>query len=103
MITDVTDKTFEQEVKNSTLPVMVDFWAPWCGPCKQLIPLLKQYDTEYGDKVKFVKVNVDDEQELSSSFNITSIPTVMFFKNGQLVETIHGFRPGDFKKRLDNL
>ncbi len=103
MIIDVTDKTFDQEVRNSTLPVMVDFWAPWCGPCKNLIPLLKQYDTDYNGKVKFVKVNVDNEQQLSASFDIKSIPTVLFFKNGQLVDTVIGFRPVDFKRRLDNL
>src|SRR5271154_5498530 len=81
---------FESEVLKSDKLVVVDFWAEWCGPCKMIAPLLDEIAGEQPDKVKIVKVNVDEEQSLAQKFNISSIPTLLFFKNGQIKEQIVG-------------
>ncbi len=88
-----TDANFQDEVLHSTEPVLVDFWAPWCGPCRMLMPTVEQLANEYAGKVKVGKVNTDDNQGTAASYGITSIPTVMLFKNGQLVDKVVGAPP----------
>lgn len=88
-----TDANFQDEVLSATEPVLVDFWAPWCGPCRMLMPTVEQLANEYAGKVKIGKVNTDDNQGTAASYGITSIPTVMLFKNGQLVDKVVGAPP----------
>ena len=89
----LTSANFESEVLKSDLPVLVDFWASWCGPCKMLSPIIAEIAEEYDGKVKVGKVNVDDEPQLANMFGIESIPTVMVFKGGRLVNQSLGYRP----------
>ncbi len=84
---------FEQEVFNSQIPVFVDFWASWCGPCKMLSPIVKELAEEYDGKIKVCKVNVDEQSELAARYEIQSIPTMYIFKNGVPTEKIVGFKP----------
>lgn len=101
MATEVTKATFEEEVLKSTVPVLVDFWAPWCGPCRMLTPTLEELGHELGTAAKVVKVNVDEEPELAAKYGIMSIPTVIAFKSGQAAGKTIGFRPKeDFKKMV---
>lgn len=88
----VTKDNFDQEVLKSEQPVLVDFWASWCGPCRAVAPLMEQLAEEFEGKAKVAKVNVDDEGELAGKFRVLSIPTVMLFKGGQMVEKIIGAR-----------
>jgi len=97
-IVEVTDQTFSDEVKSGT--VLVDFWAPWCGPCKMIAPVLEELDKEIGDRVKIAKVNVDDNPESASRFGVMSIPTLIVFKNGEPVDKIIGFQPKDALKSV---
>lgn len=89
----VTSATFDEVVLKSTVPVLVDFWAPWCGPCVRIGPELDAVSLELGDSVKIVKVNVDDETDLSGSYEIQSIPAMLIFKNGELVDRLVGLLP----------
>ena len=89
----VTDATFEQEVLKSTTPVLVDFWAEWCGPCKQIAPALEELATERGEKVQVVKVNVDDNRTTPQKYGVRGIPTLMVFKGGQVAATKVGALP----------
>ena len=89
-IKDVGDATFDEEVLKSDIPVLVDFWAPWCGPCKAIGPLIEEVSAEYEGKIKFVKCNVDDNPLTPGNFSIRAIPTLMLFKGGELVEQIVG-------------
>jgi thioredoxin 1 len=99
---EVTDANFESEVIRSDKPVLVDFWAPWCGPCRMVAPIVDELSDEYDGKVKFVKLNTDDNIRTASQFGIRSIPTLLVFKGGQVAGQIIGFRPkSDLKKRLD--
>ena len=84
---------FDAEVVNSDIPVLVDFWAPWCGPCKMIGPIIEELAGEFGDKVKIGKVNVDNNQDLAAKFGIRGIPTVMLFKGGESINSFVGLRP----------
>ena len=87
----VTSKNFEEEVLNSPIPVLVDFWATWCGPCRMLAPIIEEIAAEYEGKVKVGKVNVDEEADLARQFGINSIPTLIYFKDGEPVNQSVGF------------
>ena len=90
---DVTDKNFDDEVLKSDLPVLVDFWAEWCGPCKVIGPIVNEIAQELDGKLKVTKVNVDDAQDLAGKYQIMSIPTLLLFKGGEAVEQIVGAVP----------
>ena len=89
-IVDIQDETFESEVLKSSVPVVVDFWAPWCGPCRAIGPIVEELATQYQDKVKFTKCNVDDNPVTPSKFGVRAIPTLIFVKDGAVVESITG-------------
>ena len=100
-VTKVSDtKTWEIDVMNSEVPVFVDFWAEWCGPCRMVSPVVEELSNDYDGKVKFVKVNVDEANELASKYNIFSIPTLAIFKNGQLVSQQVGSASKDSYKNM---
>ena len=99
---EVTDAEFQQEVLEAALPVLVDFWAEWCGPCHQIAPILERLVEEYDGKIKFVKVDTEENFETPSSYGVLSLPTLLVFKEGQQIERITGARPkGDLKRSLD--
>lgn len=83
----ITDAQFAEEVLNSDIPVIVDFWAPWCGPCKMIAPVLEDIAAEYAGKVKVVKLNVDDNQDTAPKYNVRGIPTLLIIKGGEVVAT----------------
>jgi thioredoxin 1 len=102
---DVTDADFDSEVLQSQLPVLVDFWAPWCGPCRMAGPVLEKIAKEYSGKVKVCKVNVEDQRQVAVDNGIMSIPTLNFYKNGELADQMTGVTPkyeSDIKKKLDS-
>ena len=93
IIVNVMDANFEEEVIGSELPVLVDFWAVWCGPCRMVTPLVEQIAQEYSDRLKVAKLNVDENQGIPAKYGIMSIPTLLLFKGGELKETIVGALP----------
>jgi thioredoxin 1 len=97
-ITEVSDANFQAEVIDSVTPVLVDFWAPWCGPCRQVAPVLEEIAGEQGDNLKIVKLNVDDNQQTAAQFGVMSIPTLILFKGGAEAKKVVGALP---KKRLE--
>mgnify|MGYP003312633309 FL=1 len=100
-IIETDDSNFESEVLKAEIPVLVDFWAPWCGPCKAIAPILEQISDEQGDKIKIVKVNVDDNQKYAVDFGIKSIPTLLIFNKGELKNQIIGAIPkADIEKLI---
>ncbi len=98
-IIDVTDETFEKEVLKSDLPVVIDIWAPWCGPCRMYSPIIEDTAKEYEGKVKFAKVNADDNQHVDEKFNIMSIPTTLLIVNGNLKAASVGAVPKNVLKK----
>lgn len=99
---EISNEKFSEMVLKSKVPVLVDFWAPWCGPCLMVAPVVDELAGEYDGKVSFVKINVDDNPETARQYGVMSIPTLIIFKNGQPVSNIVGFRPKlELKKNLD--
>ena len=101
---DVTDAEFQGVVLESDIPVLVDFWAPWCGPCKMAAPVLEKLAGEYDGQLKVCKVNVDEERQIATQYGIMSIPAMFLFKDGQMVEQIMGVTPSfeaDLKKKIE--
>jgi thioredoxin 1 len=90
---EITDATFEKEVLQSDRPVVVDFWATWCGPCKMIAPIIEELSGELGDKVKFAKIDVDTNNRTAGKYGIMSIPSLLFFRNGQVVDQVIGAIP----------
>lgn len=89
-VLEINDGNFEAEVLKSSVPVLVDFWAPWCGPCKTIAPVVEDLANQYGDKIKVVKVNVDHNKEAAMRYNVRGIPNLILFKNGESQEQIVG-------------
>jgi len=102
-VNEVSDQNFESEVMNASVPVMVDFWASWCAPCRMLAPVVETIAEQYNGKVKVFKMNIDDNPATPGKYNIRSIPTLLFFKEGVVKEQIVGnTSPGTIAKMLDN-
>ena len=100
----VTDQNFEAEVLKSDTPVLVDFYAEWCGPCKMMSPVIDELSKEYEGKVKIVKLNVDENQETAGKYQVMSIPTLFIFKGGEIVEQMVGFQDKNaLKDRIDKI
>lgn len=97
-IADVTDNNFQAEVIESDVPVLVDFWAPWCGPCRMVAPVLEEIASEKGDALKIVKLNTDENQQTAMAYEVLSIPTLILFKNGQIAKKVVGAYP---KRKLE--
>jgi thioredoxin 1 len=98
-VTAATDDNFDAEVLKSSKPVLVDFWAPWCGPCKAVGPIVEDLAQQFKDTVKVMKLNVDDSQKTAIKYGVRSIPTIILFKEGKILDTIIGLVP---KERLEN-
>ena len=103
-IKEFTDDNFESEVLSSDIPVVVDLWAPWCGPCQKLTPVMEELAAEYGDNVKIGKLNIDDNPQTASKYGVMSIPTIFFVKNGEIADTQVGLLPKEpLKTKIDAL
>ena len=100
MSLEITTENFEFEVLKSEIPVLVDFWATWCGPCRMIGPIIEQLSEEFGGKAKVGKINVDEQNALAAQFNVMTIPTLILFKNGEIVEKFIGSRS---KSDLENV
>ncbi len=101
---DVTDESFPSEVLESDIPVLVDYWAAWCGPCRMAAPVLEKIAEEYEGRLKVCRVNVDENREVAGQYRIMSIPTMLLFKDGELVDQITGVTPNferDLKRKID--
>ena len=99
----ITRENFQNEVINSKIPVLIDFWAPWCGPCRMVGPIIEELSQEMEGKAKICKINVDEQMELASTFRVSSIPTIITFSGGKVTNTVVGARPKqELKKMLEN-
>ena len=104
MVADVTDQDFEETVIKSTLPVLVDLWAPWCGPCRTVAPVVDKLAERYEGKFKFYRLNVDENSQTASKYGVMSIPTLIFFKDGKAVDTVIGAVPERvLQSKIDDL
>ena len=102
-ISELNEGNFDAEVLQSSQPVLVDFWAPWCGPCRMIAPLVEELAGEYAGAAKFGKVNIDDNQNLAVTYGVSSIPTLMVFKGGQVLQSLVGMQPkARLKQALDS-
>ncbi len=103
-VKEFTDDNFQSEAISSEVPVVVDLWAPWCGPCKMLTPIIEELAEEYTDKVKVGKLNIDDNPQTATKYGINSIPTILFIKNGEIADKQIGLLPKDpLKVKIDAL
>lgn len=93
MVTEITDQNFEDEVLKSTLPVLVDLWAPWCGPCRMIAPVVEKLAQKYDQRFKFCRLNVDQNPQTAANYQVMSIPTLIFFKDGKVADRVVGAVP----------
>ena len=101
---EVSDQTFQKEVLEADKPAIIDFWAEWCAPCRQIAPIIKELAAEYGDRVKIVKMDIDSNPGTPGQYGVRAIPTILAFKDGQVVEQLQGARPkADFQSMVDRL
>jgi thioredoxin 1 len=100
----VTDQSFQKEVLEADKPTIIDFWAEWCAPCRQIAPIISELASQYGDRVKIVKMDIDENPNTPGKYGVRAIPTILAFKNGNVVQQIQGARPkADFVKMVDGL
>ncbi len=103
-VVDVTDDSFQSEILESEVPVIIDFWAEWCAPCRAIAPIVKELAEQYGDRVKITKMDIDANPGTPGQYGVRAIPTVLAFQNGQVVEQLQGARPkADFEKMVEKL
>ena len=104
MVSDITDQNFEEEVIKSNQPVLVDLWAPWCGPCRMVGPVVESLAKKYEGKFKFCRLNIDDNPKIATKYGVMSIPTLMFFKDGKVIDTVVGAaKESALQPKIDNL